>query len=132
VERYYFDTHVLEASHIRRRLVEGLMQCGDTCLPDVRVVKRLRHFLEDDLEAFCGAADRWVLHPGATPRIHDIPRDRDRVVIAIGPEGGWLESEVEGFMEHGFQPVSLLNRILRSDTATLAALALANTVGPYR
>lgn len=126
VERYYFDTHVLEERHLRTRLVEGLMQSGDTCLPQVKVVRQLRHFLEDDLEGFSQEADRWILHPGASRRLLDLQPQHTRRVLAIGPEGGWRESELAGFTECGFQSVSLMDRILRSDTATIAALALVS------
>jgi len=123
VERYYFDSHVLEPRRLRAGLVEGLTQCGDTRLPEVRVVKRLRHFLEDDLEVLCGDADRWVLHPGSNISIQEAPWSRGRRVLAIGPEGGWRESELAGFEERGFIRVSMMDRILRSDTATIAALS---------
>jgi RsmE family RNA methyltransferase len=123
VERYYFDTHVLEEKHLRAQLIEGLMQCGDTCLPKVTVVRQLRHFLEDKLESFSEGADKWILHPGGAKRIVEMPRKQKRVVLVIGPEGGWLESEVEGFVERGFESVTLMNRILRADTATVAALS---------
>ena len=124
VERYYFDTHVLDKDHLEERLIEGLMQCGDTCLPSVRIIKKLRHFMEDELEDFCGEADRMVLHPGGDMTLAGRPLSHERTVLAIGPEGGWLKTEVKGFEEHGFRRVSLMNRILRSDTATIAALSL--------
>lgn len=46
------------------------------------------------------------------------------VAIAIGPEGGWTEAEIEAAIAAGFQPVSLGPRILRAVTAPLAALTL--------
>lgn len=46
------------------------------------------------------------------------------VVVAVGPEGGWTEVEVEGAIARGFQPVSLGPRILRTVTAPGVALSL--------
>jgi 16S rRNA (uracil1498-N3)-methyltransferase len=46
------------------------------------------------------------------------------VTIAIGPEGGWTEPEVERAIAAGYQPVSLGRRILRAVTAPMVALAL--------
>ncbi len=46
------------------------------------------------------------------------------IVIAIGPEGGWTEGEVERAIEFGFEPVSLGSRILRAVTAPIVALSL--------
>ncbi|WP_414752601.1 16S rRNA (uracil(1498)-N(3))-methyltransferase [Anabaena sp. CCY 9910] len=46
------------------------------------------------------------------------------MVIAIGPEGGWTDRELEEAVTFGFQPVSLGRRILRAVTAPLVALSL--------
>jgi len=46
------------------------------------------------------------------------------IVIAVGPEGGWTEGEVERAMEFGFEAVSLGSRILRAVTAPIVALSL--------
>ncbi len=46
------------------------------------------------------------------------------VVVAIGPEGGFDPLEVRHFALHGFQPVSLGSRILRTETASIAILAI--------
>lgn len=50
------------------------------------------------------------------------------VVVAIGPEGGFDPLEVEQFIRHGFQPVSLGSRILRTETAGIAILAVMQYV----
>jgi 16S rRNA (uracil1498-N3)-methyltransferase len=44
--------------------------------------------------------------------------------LAVGPEGGWSEYEVGKLQKHGFNPFSMGRRILRSDTACIAALSL--------
>jgi 16S rRNA (uracil1498-N3)-methyltransferase len=48
------------------------------------------------------------------------------VLIAIGPEGGWTPFELEWLQAHGFAACSAGPRILRTDTACLALLALAH------
>ncbi len=48
-----------------------------------------------------------------------------RAVLAVGPEGGWTEEEEEEFRARGFETVSLGRRILKSETAALAATAMA-------
>jgi 16S rRNA U1498 N3-methylase RsmE len=53
--------------------------------------------------------------------------DRRRVVVAVGPEGGWEEpAELELFLQAGFQPVTLGPRVLRSDVAVVSLLSLAH------
>ncbi|MFA6465072.1 MAG: RsmE family RNA methyltransferase, partial [Desulfurivibrionaceae bacterium] len=46
-----------------------------------------------------------------------------RAILAIGPEGGWVDFEVQHFKEQGFMAFSLGARILRVDTAVPALLA---------
>ncbi|NWF58632.1 MAG: 16S rRNA (uracil(1498)-N(3))-methyltransferase [Fischerella sp.] len=46
------------------------------------------------------------------------------MAIAIGPEGGWTDKEIESAINAGFQPVSLGRRILRAVTAPIVALSL--------
>lgn len=47
------------------------------------------------------------------------------ISLAVGPEGGWSEREVEAGIERGFIPLHLGARILRSETAGITAVALA-------
>lgn len=49
--------------------------------------------------------------------------ERERLLLAVGPEGGWTEEEVELLESRGFRRRSLGPRILRTDTATVALLA---------
>jgi 16S rRNA (uracil1498-N3)-methyltransferase len=50
------------------------------------------------------------------------------IVIALGPEGGWSDTEVSTTLEVGFQPVSLGPHILRAVTAPIAALAITMAI----
>jgi 16S rRNA (uracil1498-N3)-methyltransferase len=64
--------------------------------------------------------------PRATT-FHDRLRGKsqpDRVTMVIGPEGGFEQDEVEGAVRSGFELVSLGPRILRTESAVLAALAV--------
>ena len=128
VERNYFDTHVLEADCYRPLLIEGLQQARDTRLPEVSVHRRFRVLVEDDLDRLCPEGVRLVAHPAETRSPADALRDRqnERVVIAIGPEGGWNEFELELLAAHGFTSIGMGARALRSDTACVALLAMVH------
>jgi len=126
VERHYFDTHVVEASTYRPLLIEGLQQAGDTRLPRVSVHRQFRILVEDELDALSGGAARLVAHPGGHPSLLETARESpdQRVLLAIGPEGGWNEFELDLLTGHGFRIVSMGPRILRTDTACIALLTL--------
>jgi 16S rRNA (uracil1498-N3)-methyltransferase len=48
------------------------------------------------------------------------------VMLAIGPEGGWTAAEIALFVRDGWQSASLGPRILRVETAVIAAIAIVN------
>ncbi len=52
----------------------------------------------------------------------------DRVWVAIGPEGGFTDDEIVLAREHGFVVAGLGPRVLRAETASLAALAIVGFV----
>ena len=125
VERNYFDTHVLDAQGYRPLLIEGLQQAQDTRLPRVSIHRRFRPLIEDELDSLCPVGARLVAHPGehAMSIASAWPRDTARVLLAVGPEGGWDDFELRLLGERGFNPVSLGPRTLRTDTACIALLA---------
>ena len=49
----------------------------------------------------------------------------DGIVLAVGPEGGWTEGELQSFRQSGWTPASLGGTILRAETAAIAATAVA-------
>ena len=128
-ERNYFDTHVLEPEHIREALIEGLQQARDTRLPQVSVHKQFKKLVEDKLDGFGPYAARLVAHPGegAFPceKLSAWPAD-GRVLLAVGPEGGWTPFELELLAAHEFSPVSWGPRALRTDTACAVLLGLVH------
>ena len=125
VERNYFDSHVLDEAHYRPLLLEGLQQAQDTRLPGVSIHRRFRPLVEDELDALSSAGTRLVAHPApaATPIASAWPRGTARVLLAVGPEGGWDDFELRLLSGRGFSPVSLGARTLRTDTACIALLA---------
>ena len=126
VERNYFDTHVIEAATYRPLLIEGLQQARDTRLPVVSVHRSFRILVEDDLPARSDASTRLVADPSAGEAIHTrlTPPPPGRVLLAVGPEGGWNQFERDLLAAHGFVGVTLGHRTLRTDTAIVALLAL--------
>ncbi|MEO8480995.1 MAG: RsmE family RNA methyltransferase [Acidobacteriota bacterium] len=128
VERNYFDTHWLSPAAYRPLLVEGLQQARDTRLPLVTVHRQFRPLIEDALLGLVPNALRLVAHPGVAESIPDVIHDHSpqRVLLAVGPEGGWNAFELDLLASHGFVPAAMGLRTLRTDTACVAALALVH------
>jgi RsmE family RNA methyltransferase len=125
VERHYFDAHVLLPDIYTPLLIEGLQQARDTRLPIVTIARRFKPFVEDELDVFCPDTARVVLHPGAGTPLGDVARDAPskRVLLAVGPEGGWNDFERTLLRAHGFVEAGMGARTLRTDTACVAALS---------
>jgi RsmE family RNA methyltransferase len=127
VERPYFDSHVLEEATYRPLLVEGLQQARDTQLPDVSIHRRFKVLVEDHLDALCGDSLRVVADPGASASLTTtiVSARPQRILMAVGPEGGWNSYELSLLDAHGFRAVGLGSRTLRVDTACTALIAIA-------
>ncbi len=126
VEKFYFSTQWVDKERVRPLLLEGAVQAGVTHIPDVRLCMNLTDFLRDELELLFEGSARLLAHP----TLCAVPcAGRDvtaRPLLAIGPEGGWTESEIALFASKGFSVFSLGPRILRSDTACIALIAVLN------
>lgn len=129
VERYYFDTHILEPDFYNARLIEGLQQARDTHLPDVTIIKNLKSFLES--EPFPTLGKKILADPSGKQSLFqclessDVASTQGRgVLLGVGPEGGWTPVELELFRAHGFGVFGMGPRILRTDTACIALISV--------
>jgi RsmE family RNA methyltransferase len=124
VERDYFDTHIVTEASYRPLLIEGLQQARDTRLPQVSIHRQFRILVEDHLAHLFPSGMRLVADPSGTASISNALTGREgRVLLAIGPEGGWNDFELTLLEAHGFTRVSLGRRTLRVDTACIALLS---------
>jgi 16S rRNA (uracil1498-N3)-methyltransferase len=99
-------------------------QCGRARVPPVAPVRGLRDWLAEQAAA-PAAGLRWVasLAPQALPLAAWADRIGAAATLLSGPEGGLTDEEEAAARSLGFEPVSLGARVLRADTAPLAALA---------
>lgn len=128
VERPYFDTHILTPDTYRPLLIEGLQQARDTRLPGVSIHRQFKVLVEDDLDRLFDGGVRLVADPAATRTAGAIARERreERLLLAVGPEGGWNAFELSLLEAHGFHLVGMGPRTLRTDTACVALLTLVH------
>jgi len=124
VEKCYFSSQWIEPAYYTPLLIEGLMQAGTTRLPEVQIQQRFKPFMEDELDACFPNALRLIAHPGEAAGEGWKVASEQRPVLAVGPEGGWTDYELDMFLNRGFIPFSLGSRSLRTDTATIALIAV--------
>lgn len=108
---------------MRRTIVEASKQCRRTRLMELSGPLAWPDFVARELST----ASAWVAHPSGAPLelTREIPASP--VVIAVGPEGGFTDAELELALQQGARLLSLGPRVLRIETAALA-LAAAFTV----
>lgn len=124
VQRSYLQSKVLDVETYRPLLREGMMQGAVTWEPEVRLEPKFTAYVKDRAASEFKSARRLLAHPEGPKDIADLDLAPDRkVVVAIGPEGGWIPSEVEELERAGFETVRAGPRILRVETAVVALLA---------
>ena len=124
VEKSFFHSPVLEPGKMRALLLEGMEQAMDTRLPEVTLHHQFRPFVEEVLPTLTGRG--LIAHPGVSDTLTTLPVGHDPgepLLLAVGPEGGWSEYELQRFVDAGFHPFSMGERILHVDTAVVALLA---------
>lgn len=105
--------------HWQRIVESACTQSGRAWLPALGPLRPLREFV-----SLPSPARRLVLAPGAPIRLSAAGvRPGAELILLAGPESGFGEAELSGAISAGFEPVCLGPRILRTETAGLAAIA---------
>ncbi|MEP6883458.1 MAG: 16S rRNA (uracil(1498)-N(3))-methyltransferase [Gammaproteobacteria bacterium] len=121
-----------KAAHWRAVAVSACEQCGRTRLPIIEIAQPLLNYLGRSAQQ---AALRLVLEPESAPQARAAVLDLESLQsagavqteiaaaeIAIGPEGGFAADELEAFRVAGFSQVGFGPRVLRTETAAIAAV----------
>ena len=120
VEKSYWKSPRLAEDNLRLQRILGLEQGKDTVLPELHLRRLLRPFAEDELPELIKGSQALLAHPGA-PEL--CPRAvTGAVTLVIGPEGGFIDAEVELLTRSGCRAVHVGERILRVETAVAALL----------
>ncbi len=117
-------TRERKLEHWRGVAVAACEQCGRARLPAVGEPRTL----QEALAAPAGAGLRLVLAPGAAVTLAAAARGATAVELLVGPEGGLEDAEMVAALAAGFRACSLGPRVLRSETAAIAAIAVLQSV----
>ena len=112
-------------AHWRGVLISACEQSGRACLPTIAAVGAL-----SQLRAHLPASATLVqLDPNATQPLRSLPQMAGAtVVLAVGPEGGWAKHDCHQLNALGFVAYRLGPRVLRAETAGIAAIAALQAV----
>lgn len=103
--------------HCRDVILSAVSQCGRAVVPTIE-------FLPFEKVLDLEAQTRIILAPGSTeaPKLTELKS----VIFAVGPEGGFDEKEIAAAVEKGWQCALIGPRVLRTETAGIVAVTLAN------
>jgi 16S rRNA (uracil1498-N3)-methyltransferase len=116
----------------RRIALEASKQSRRTDIPEIADPIALNHALEQEKSPSRILLSETEQTTTLTAALETLLRTiasepvSQNVAIAIGPEGGWTPEEISLFLQHAWQPVTLGPRILRAETAAIAAIAIAS------
>ncbi len=133
VEKSFFQSPVLHPAKIKSLMMEGLEQAMDTRLPDIQIHSRFKPFVEDFVpDVF--SQNCLLAHPLSRKSLSDCMKVSSPSVdytLAIGPEGGWNEYEIQMFQNQGFSCFTMGARILHVDTVVVALLAQVSIIQDF-
>jgi 16S rRNA (uracil1498-N3)-methyltransferase len=123
------DAHLVAAAQKRverwRRIArQAAQQSRQIAPPEILVPQPLAGALQQDYGAriVLAETEREV-------RLNEALKQASpegEIALALGPEGGWADEELSEFQKHGWRPASLGPRILRAETAVIAAIAVCS------
>lgn len=123
----------LEGARSEKRLghwhavaIAACEQCGRNVVPEIVAPESLETCLAAHPQT--NAEIRWMLHPGGTAHLRNTGAAAADVMLAVGPEGGFGENDLDALRRAGFGALSLGPRILRTETAGLAAMAALQAI----
>ncbi|EDO08509.1 RNA methyltransferase family protein [Babesia bovis T2Bo] len=124
VELDYLKSHQLEMQNIEESLLLGMEQGVTTYMPEVQIHRSLGS-LQRSLEKE-PMATRLIAHPGTEDTLGSLgitSHLSGPILVAIGPEGGWLDHEVDFYASLGFRKFNIGERILRAEVAAVAIIS---------
>lgn len=102
--------------------ISACEQCGRNDLVMIHAVQKMSDYLQN-----CTANTKLICHPIQAKTFKEVEKTAS-LAMCFGSEGGLTDDEIQLAVKHGFTPLSMGPRILRAETAPIAALGVAQTL----
>jgi len=121
------ERKVLKTERLNKIAIEAMKQSGRVYLPKIEELTTFKNLL-DNYKSYKG--QKFIPHCNDSDRkvITSAYKKGENALVLIGPEGDFTEKEIELAMQHGFIPVTLNERTLRTETAALSAAISLKTL----
>ena len=116
--------------HWQQVAISACEQCGRNVLPKIHAPLDIMVWLQQTIaipDTKISDA-KYILQPEGAASLHDQPIPQGKVILLIGAEGGFSEAEIIAALQCGFTSVRLGARVMRTETAAVAGLAVVQTL----
>lgn len=122
----------LPAERVQKRLehwqqiaISACEQCGRSMLPGLHAPMDIMVWLQQTKLA---PDAKYVLLPEGAASLHDQAKPRGKAVLLIGAEGGFSQAEITAALQCGYIPIRLGARVMRTETAAIAGVAVLQSM----
>lgn len=126
IVRMDHEKRLRRREHWQAVVISACEQCGRNLPPPVAPIEEFPDWLRNHVRTNSNASNsaiQYLLDPEANTRLRDLQPPSNPMFLIAGPEGGFDRSEHEFALSQGVIPLNLGPRILRTETAALAAVA---------
>jgi 16S rRNA (uracil1498-N3)-methyltransferase len=114
--------------HWQNIAISACEQSGRSVVPSVQATLSYSHVFAHLAQTSAADACKITLAPDAKQRLSAIAKPSGNLYLLVGAEGGLSDEEIALSVSHGFQTALLGGRVLRTETAALAAIAAMQTL----
>lgn len=125
VARLSADRTARRLDHWQQVAISACEQCGRNVLPLIHQPLDIMDWLQQ-VKTITEA--KYILLPDGTANLHDRTGPRGKAVMLVGPEGGFSQAENDTAIHCGFTPLRFGARVMRTETAAIAGLAVLQTL----
>lgn len=112
-----------KVEHWQKVAISAAEQSGRAVITTVNPIIKLADWLKEEREGL-----KVVLHHRNTKPLSQIDSPNSVITMFVGPEGGLSDTEITNCQLQGFQPFALGPRVLRTETAPLAAISVLQSM----
>ena len=110
-------------SHWQQVAISACEQSQRNRVPNINPAVSLQEWL-----SLCDAKLKLVLHHRTDQRLGTMANGEDSIGLLVGPEGGLSQTEIDRALDNNFQALALGPRVLRTETAPLAAISILQSL----
>ncbi len=125
VARLTAERAVNRLEHWQQVAISACEQCGRNVLPKLHAPLDIMQWLPQSKSM---SEAKFILLPGGSATLHDQARPTGRVMLLVGAEGGFAPDEISAALQCGYIPIQLGARVMRTETAAIAGLAVLQTL----